>query len=186
MEHGALELEGLISPSMYAGLRQDLSEHKETRNLQAKAPSFAKLTKSKSIRSIALELTKKTFLKFGLSWTITKDLESSFPDPFYFRQIFSYTGIAMGVLINLSETESEKDPEDIFPSKPMSATFFKPIKQLDFSKLNPSDLYTLLIFCYSDSRYKLNPFDPYSHDVKKEGQSFGDKLSEKHHPLIYS
>lgn len=190
--HGFLELEGLISDKGLEDLSLDLMTAKpeDRRYLSRKLLSFGKISRNRILQSLALELTSKPLLKYGLDLVITEKDKAKYKEPVYFRQLFSYTGIALGLCINISSREITRDPIDststcLFPSKPGSGTFFKASKALDFSYLQPDEKQLLMIFCFTDSRYKLNPFDPFAHDVKKEGMAFGDKLSEKFHPLIY-
>ncbi len=192
-EHGFLEIENLISPALLEVLSLDLLDYSpdQSRYLSRKHDAFQKVIKNKSIKNLALELTSKSLLKHGLDMLITIEDKEKHKDPVYFRQLFSYTGIALGLCINLSSDdiareENNSEHDCLFPSKRRSGTFFQPSKAIDFSYLTKHEKQLLILFCYTDSRYKLNPLDPFAHDVKNEGMSFGDKLSDKYHPLIYS
>ncbi len=186
-EEGFLELEDLISKPLYEELRKDLIHFDDTniRHLSRRFDSFKKLSKNRTIQSLALELTRKSTLKYGLDLLITEKMTEKEPEPIYFRQMFSYTGIALGLFINLSSFEKEETEQSLFPSKPQSGIFFKPNSQVDFSKLQNNEKYLLMIFCFEDSRYKDNPFDPFTREVIQEKKSFGDKISEAFHPLIH-
>lgn len=188
-QEGFLELEEVIPSFLYDELRLNLLKAKSQRHLSRQLPVFKKLIQNRSLLSIALELSSKKFLRYGLDLLITSDYAELYKKPIYFRQLFSFTGIAMGLFINLSSEPTPKSSEpgalSLFPSNPRGATFFKATHALDFSLIHQHEKQLLILFCFMDSRYKLNPFDPFAHDVKKEDKSFGDKLSDKFHPLIY-
>lgn len=98
-------------------------------------------------------------------------------------------GIVGGVMLCLigQEVLPKTASPQIFSDKAGSGIFFTAKTTIDFSQLShhPDQRYLLITYTHATSVYILNERDPNLHYLKQVGYNFGDKLSEKLHPIVF-
>lgn len=104
-------------------------------------------------------------------------------------------GILSGLMLCIAEG-NEADMYDeatlsqapsIFPRKAGNGVFFSPEAPIDFSDLRnrPGFTYLMIVYTKGVSVYRKQEEDPHTHDLRSLGYNFGDRLSDRYHPLVY-
>lgn len=107
------------------------------------------------------------------------------------EEISSFQGVLCGLLLCLSAPKEQvvSDPEkiSIFPLVPGNGAYFSPQLAMDLPTLAGLQgyRYLLIVYVHPSSVYILKEKDLHTHDLKKLGYVFGDRLSEKLNPTIY-
>ena len=156
---------------------------------------------------IASNLVKKKPLRIGFDqiFCTPPDLRFSQEEmPPLFKQETSLSqtsclqGIACGLILHLSSpvvpahTSELLIQEDVqalipIPRQAGSGIFFSPEMPFSLQHLMMvPDVHQLLISYVADpALYWLNKKDPHTHEYKKLGYAFGDKLKNNTHPILY-
>jgi len=107
------------------------------------------------------------------------------------KDLFCVQGLALCALLTSSETPPPpRRPAAIgilpFPSRPENILFVKPNIVLDWPILSktPRPLFLVAYALPNQTVYVYNQSDPATHELKGLGYSFGDRLSDPHHPLL--
>lgn len=159
-------------------------------------PVIQKLVTSKKLAEIASELVEYKPLRLGYDQYFPCDKArysggESYIDllhpPLSLSERSCLDNVVCGVMLCLSGDNSESSSLDIFPSTPGNGIFFRPHAALDFSKLKENDFnrYLLIVYVEKSTGFFLNENDPHTHFMKQLGYVFGDRLLDKHHPLVY-
>ena len=110
-------------------------------------------------------------------------------------------GVTCGIMFALGEIENQESTNEmpasgsgdnseginVFPSKPGRVIFFQPNVNINWHELysNPGQSFYLIVYTQATAHYQLQPQDPHTHDLKRLGYIFNDKLSDKLHPIVY-
>lgn len=101
----------------------------------------------------------------------------------------SIQGVLCGLMLCVSGKKSTplNGLLKIFSSVPGNGVFFNPSLVIDFKDLinHIGQDYYLIVYAKAKSVYTLNREDIHSRDWVSLGYDFGDKLSDKWHPIIY-
>lgn len=78
------------------------------------------------------------------------------------------------------------NPLNFFPTSPGNGMYFSPDLPLDLNSLKTQQGYTYLLITYAKgtSVYCKKESDPHTNSFRHLGYSFGDRLSDRYHPLI--
>lgn len=169
------------------------------RDLWRRNELVKKYVTNRSLAEIASELIEYKPLRLAfdqfypsLSKTspfLQKGLYKQFlQQPRSLKEISSIQGLLCGLVICLSgEPGEENKPVTIFPSIPGNGTFFSVDAVLDFQELlqEQAHRYLMVAYTHATSIYVLEENDPQTHELKRLGYVFGDKLSDRDHPLVY-
>ena len=112
---------------------------------------------------------------------------------FLISQISSLKKMVCGLILNVSKTpfptilKKETTNSLTLPSLPGNGIFFSINKPLCLNHLVKNSKETFLLIVYAEEKtvYFLNRENPHTHDYKKLGYVFGDKLQNKTHPILY-
>lgn len=109
------------------------------------------------------------------------------------EEMSAMQGVLCGLMLCLSEpkkenveTPAEKTP-GLFSTKAGNGIFFAPQLPLDFKELSKLQGFTYLMVVYVKgvSVYVKMEADPHTNEFRQLGYNFGDRLSDRHHPLVY-
>jgi hypothetical protein len=166
--------------------------------------SLRTIVMKRQFAQIAAQLTGQRTLRLGydqlfpsLKNLVYQTKEGAYSDllsrPATLSEISSLQGIVCGLMLCLGR-EEEKDDEvsgttavQIFTPHQGHGVFFQPQALMDFPNLNKvfGRRYLLIVYTHSTSVYVQRPADPHSTVLKQMGYSYGDKLLDKWHPIIY-
>lgn len=168
-------------------------------------PVLKKVILSRSLAGIASELIEQKPLRFGydsLFPAVTKTPGRNSYETFLqttptLQEISCIQGVLCGAMLCLSEKdeseasqnpEIEEYPTTIFSRTPGNAVFFAPDWPLPLHEIfqNPGHTYLLIVYVKEKAVYLAERGDPHLHHFKKLGYSFGDRLKEPLHPIVYS
>lgn len=98
------------------------------------------------------------------------------------------TGIACGLMICLSSPPKEETSTalDVFSLSAGSGIYFAPDYPIQYpvlAKLQGSR-YLMIVYTQSFSQYYLEDRDFHTHDLKRIGYVFGDRVNDKQHPIV--
>ena len=101
-------------------------------------------------------------------------------------QMSGFHGIVCGLILCLSKA-TEKEENTVFPTQVGNGTFIHPEAPIPLQQLLtvPNHRFLLIAYCKKETMYTLNEADPHTHDLKRLGYAFGDKLRESTHPIVY-
>jgi len=122
------------------------------------------------------------------------------------QDISSIQGIMTGLIICLKAPQLEDEPIEtastdleaktvtppivvtpsLFSTTPGNGVYFSPDAPLDFNDLAARQGYTYLLIVYTKatSVYCKRENDPHTNEFRQLGYNFGDRLSDRYHPLI--
>jgi len=170
------------------------------RDLSRQEPLIRKIATNPHIAEIAAELTHQPLLKLAydqvISFTDSPKSKHNAQSPFAgllenppsLQEMSCFQDLLCGLLICVSnERKGENDNLSPFSCKPGSGVFITPALRLSLEELygDHEALYLLITYASPRSVYILQPSDPNTHNLKKLGYVFGDRLSEKFHPTVY-
>lgn len=108
------------------------------------------------------------------------------------NEISSVQGILCGLMLCLSQPQdaavaAPSEVPSIFATKAGNGVFFSPDAPLNFNELVNRQGYTYLMVVYtkSVSVYLKIDSDPHTNEFRRLGYNFGDRLSDRFHPLVY-
>ncbi|HLB53369.1 MAG TPA: hypothetical protein VJK48_06665 [Chlamydiales bacterium] len=140
----------------------------------------------KELKSLLFSLSSSS-LRLALDQWIPKG--TSFAEGGPFSKLFAVQGLVLGVILAreahtfLPETSFGLSP---FPKEEGGILFVKPHLHIDWPALLQETATDLYFAAYSleNSLYIHNPQDPLTHQLKKLGYQFGDRLNNSHHPFL--
>lgn len=102
------------------------------------------------------------------------------------KEISCVQGILGGLILCL-DGDTESTTTALFPAKAGSGVFFSAEAVLDFNELfqEKPHRYWMIVYTHPTSIYLLEEADPQTHELKRAGYVFGDKLSDKLNPIVY-
>lgn len=91
------------------------------------------------------------------------------------------------VLAEDSEGVATPSAPVIFPNVAGNGVIFDPQTTIDFRSILQKEPHRYLLITYTQatSLYFLQETDPLTHEMKRLGYVFGDRLSDKLHPIVY-
>ncbi|MBS0635234.1 MAG: hypothetical protein JSR37_07205 [Verrucomicrobia bacterium] len=149
-----IEFDGLLTPLEQKALQTAI---KPGRNLSFKSDQIKAITHSRRLAKLAAGLTHGKFLRFGFDQLYTGGTE------------FCINGL---VCLLFLEVDSDH------------AIFTTPTVDITTVPLKPDARYFLIGWADERAQYILQPNDPHTHDLKKLGYVFGDRLQEQWHPTL--
>ena len=152
-----------------------------------------KILFSPRLGQIALDLAMTKKLRFGFD-----QLYSGPKDSLENLKIFSHLeeescirGLTCALMICLKgevdeSITSSDEGIDPFPRKPGSGIFFLPSALCNSNALkqHADQLFLLLTWAKDRAQYVFEPRDLHTHTLKRLDHVFGDRLTEKYHPII--
>lgn len=165
------------------------------RDLSRQHEALRKCVSQPRLAEIASSLVEKKPLRLGydqLLPTFTPSLFHDLAPQTYekfidlattLEEVSCLTDVAVGLIICLGP---ETDEETLSFNKGYVA-FFNPQAPLALVRLksHPGQRYLMIVYTETQANYILQPNDPHTHDLKKLGYVFNDKLSDKTHPIVY-
>ena len=106
-------------------------------------------------------------------------------------QNISCMGPLLGGVLLCLDTPSEQEEVQLLPDlKTLAkarAFFFSGEYAIPFAELFKQKRLKMILLCFAPGkiRYKLEPKDPHTHELKKSGYGFGDLLKEEICPYLY-
>lgn len=170
------------------------------RDLWRASESLRKLVCLPKIGEIVSELIELKPLRLGYDQYLppispNKILQSPsynkfLEDQYDLENMSSIKGLVAGLIICLNSAKEEATVEnslDIFPNILGHLTIFNPQIPFNFASLSahPFQRYYLMVYAQSSSYYYQQPNDPHTHNLKKYGYVYNDKLSDKLNPIVY-
>lgn len=165
-------------------------------------PVLKKIILGRGLAGIAGELVEQKPLRFGydsLYPAVTKTPGRNAYETFLqttptLQEMSCIQGVVCGAMVCLSgsgEAEvmgDEEAPTTLFSRTPGNAVFFAPDWPLPLHEMfqNPGYTYLLIVYVKEKAVYLAEQGDPHLHNFKKLGYSFGDRLKEPLHPIVYS
>ncbi|NGX49758.1 MAG: hypothetical protein K940chlam5_01362 [Candidatus Anoxychlamydiales bacterium] len=159
------------------------------RDLFRKSSIIKKLTLDKNIASIARTLSNRSSLRLLFDQTFITNKKNLFESNKTINDVISFQGAVCYAIIKL-DSSAAIDSNNL-PKKQGSLMFFKSLDSDNHPLINIEDLYScsqkFLLIAYGDIKtlYKLNKNDPNLNYLKNFGYSFGDKLKDEFHPVVF-
>lgn len=189
-KNGLILFEGVLSEEEVDTLRvatEGVSCEKTSRKDMAMADNrIAKVLFSKKVASIAFELSGKHALRYAYDQFFSSSLLPH-------KLSTSISPLRIGVCIAL-DSQEEGVKEDIIsfkmrcsdlPTRKGDVLFFVPEVELGIESSMCSGSFFFLLYASDRAMYIFQPDDPYTHDVKRLGYVFGDRVKEETHPVLY-
>lgn len=200
-ENGFIELEEIISTAEAAVLcsaidallekrmKKIIDMHtpvelfKSGRDLWKHSPVIAKKSMSRSFAALmaSLTLAKGVRLAYDQAIRTTKQPGEIFPFPCPLQEVSCFQPLLGGMLLRLKD---DPNAPDFLPKKIGSALFFQASVPLPWNAFTQTQDQSFFLLAYAPENclYVLEPKDPHTHDLKKEGYGFGDPIKT---PLLY-
>ena len=207
---GWIEFEDLLSDEQFLllkdAIREVLSERtkkpyakiiyssetlfKQGRDLWRSHENVSKIAEARRMAETAAELFEKKALRLGFDQFFPSANPSSWP---LFEQVCPIDSISCikeivgGFIIALENQTDENLAENMFPKKAGNILFFKGNVPIDWKFLchQSKQPFYLVAYTLPTARYYLEMADPNTHDLKKLGYIFNDKLKDNLHPLVF-
>jgi len=163
--------------------------------------NLKKILLNRSLAGIAGELVEQKPLRFGYDTLFPA--VTAYPLENYYESFLQTTptleemsciqGVLCGAMICISgnreikEEDQEIEPQ-IFSRTPGNAVFFAPDWPLPLKEIyqNPGFTYLLIVYVKNNAVYLSQQGDPHVNEFKRLGYSFGDRLNEPFHPIVYT
>jgi hypothetical protein len=199
MEHGLIEFESILLDKeleLISSLTQKelSSSHSDPWNLTPpiwqKNSDIKKILFKSPVGEIASFLYKKKPLRLGFLQLISSHHKTPFSEPRTIEEIASITPTLGGALLCLSSEvplETQSPLPDLSAPKKGSMFFFSNKTPIPFPALHEQKNLLCLLFCFVSTkvRYKLNPLDSHTHDLKRFGYAFGDLVKADQAPFLF-
>lgn len=163
-----IEFDELLSPNEQKALMEATKKIAiDVRDLSHSVSSVKEITHCHRLAKLASELTHVRFLRFGFDQVLCP--------PVAFGNLHSEVciqGLVCALFICLDGDNT------------MHAIFAEPFADLATLPLDPQKRYFVIGWAEEKAMYRLEPKDPYTHQLKKLGYVFGDRLKEQWHPTL--
>ncbi len=162
-----IEFDGLLSNEEQKRLKNALlKESSVKRDISSVHSDVREIVLSRSRAKLASELSYNKVLRFGF--------DELFVQPNTTKNLLNEICI-QGLIICLFLDIDSDDGRGIFT-----------LPNVDISELplDPNKRYLLIGWAEEKAIYIMQPNDPHTHELKKRGYVFGDRLQEKWHPII--
>lgn len=147
-----------------------LAYEKAARDVAISNQKVQKVLFSPRFGQIAYELSLVKPLRYGLDEIITET--SSFS---CYKDERCVQGLEIAVLLYINPNEA----------KAGNALFFLPSESYEADIFDAKQTWLVLGFANKDALYVCNLKDPHTHNLKRQGYVFGDRLKEKTHPVLW-
>lgn len=159
-----------------------------------------KILLGRGLAGIAAELTEHKPLRFGydMLFPSVSSLQSRHGSYGAFlsttptlNEMSCLQGVVCGAMLCIdgpAHASDENGPTSLFSSTPGNGVFFSPDWPLplhDIFRMEGST-YLLIVYTKANAVYLLQERDPHAHALKDLGYNFGDRLSDPHHPVVYT
>ncbi|CDZ79665.1 hypothetical protein BN1013_00161 [Candidatus Rubidus massiliensis] len=157
-------------------------------NLTANEDKLKKHPFQRRLATIVNELTDIKPLRLGFDQfvcgSISNGKENSYLEIKNLKDLSSVTEVVCGAVLCLQGIEDKE--RSIFAMQTGSVLFINPEAELPFTDLVtlPNYSYLLIVYTKDASVYILNDTDPNTHELKKHGYVFGDRVLDKTNPVI--
>lgn len=166
-QHRYIEFEGLLSNQELDHLARAIGKYsKQVRDLFRASDEVRKIVQMSRLAKIASELTHKRHLRLGFDQVVQTPLALNI-----LEQQCCITGLVAGLLIDLDDPTGR-------------GIYFAPALDTGVLPLEANKKYFLIVWADARAQYILQQQDPHTHELKKLGYVFGDRLKEKWHPTI--
>lgn len=188
---GKVELTGLYEPEdLQKILHYSLAKPLGVRDLCRQSSPLKQVLNLTALGSIVYELSMVKPLRYGFDQLLSAPkhhfekaplLEGELP----LQERSAVTELVMGALICLRSHMFETHLP--FAKEPGDVVFFRPDLPISFEGLKkcPEDLYLLITFVRANSVFVFCDKDPEQHYLKTLGYSYGDKLKDALHPVVF-
>lgn len=208
-KHRQVELEGFFSDSQLLSMKECLEGYLERalhiprakiatsngellfkagHDLWRHEPKLQKLVLNPSLAEIAAELTDKKQIRLGydqLLPTYAKLVEGN--RPFSLQELCYFQGSLCGLMIAL--TDNLWIPTDsLLPKKAGNIVFFDSNQAIPFDVLRQEasfGLFWMFVYVSGTALYIKQTNDPHVHAPRELGYTFGDRLRDDRHPIVY-
>ncbi len=205
-KNGMIELEGLVNDAQLETLLSAITEtfkaklnisprgrtHIEPRELFSaghdlwrESPHIQKILFHRRLAEIATELEFRAPFRIGFDQFIPS--EPIFSEPTSLEEFSYLQGVTCGFILCLKGMEADEDEMNPFPITPGNVVIFGPDFPIDFTLLNERRGCEYILMTYAQDKvvYRFNEKDSHTHFLKSLGYTFGDKLREATHPMVY-
>lgn len=167
------------------------------RDLWRDAAAIKQLATQQTLAYVASELFLKTPLRLGYDQLFIPDKKPEAAlsyyalsnEPLSLKEISSIQGVVGGVMVCLEKPETASSTDfTLFAPAAGSAIFFSAEISLPwelFLRSCQGGRYLLVAFTAENSVYIQNEQDPNQHSLKNYGFTFGDRLNDRSHPILY-
>ncbi|MES2200120.1 MAG: hypothetical protein V4489_08145 [Chlamydiota bacterium] len=164
---------------------------KAGRDLWIQDPTIQRILTKSQIGAIASFLFRKRPLRLVYTQTLfNRSSDIPLTQSFTLDDISSMTPVLGGALLCFHSSAVHEE-EGLLPDLTKQRTgriiFFSATQPIDFPALFAQKGLHCLLLCFAASkvRYKLQPLDVNTHELKKSGYVFGDLIKEKEAPYLY-
>jgi hypothetical protein len=144
---------------------------------------YSKLTCKRGLAEIAASLfhQKTVRLAYDQILKTTEQTGSPLMHNLSLQQASCFQPILGGVIVRISHDPS---PPPMTPIKVGSGLFLHPDLPLPWTSFfqNPNQTLLLIVYAPEKTLYILNKDDPHTHELKREGYAFGDRIQN---PIIF-
>lgn len=160
-----------------------------------------KIVKHASFANIAIDLMQQKNLRIGYDQYFFSGAIPEFLNQNAYKNFLNHNssledrtciqGIVCGLMLCIkgdycsNADERKTDNKDVFPTKAGQGIFFSSKLPFSFNSLTKrfGQHFLLITYALPNAVYIFQEKDPHLHALKKIGYSFGDKLSDKLHPV---
>jgi hypothetical protein len=170
------------------------------RDLWRTDPFLSKIVRQKQLAEIASELIHRRPIRLGYdqffpcpSMKLLPHQQDTYSQLLMkeatLQEISAMQGVLCGLMLCLESNPSAVSAMEtsIFSPKAGNGVFFNAERKISFQEIfeRQGCSYLLITYVGIHSVYMLNLQDPQVHNLKSYGYVFGDKLSDKLHPILY-
>lgn len=169
------------------------------RDLWRLSADVKKIIMQKQLAEVASELAEQRFMRLGYDQLLPelpgRIYKTSISDAYHkilnssltLTELSSLEGVSCGLMLCLkSDNSGSAEEKSVFSKMTGHAVFFQPDLPLNFQFISehPLHRYLLIVYARGNAFYKRNDADPHTHALKQLDYAFGQKLSDKWHPMV--
>jgi hypothetical protein len=185
-KYGYLALEGLLTAEELSQLEKGV---KPGFDLWRHNAFLKNLVQGKKILKVASLLSPRPLrLLNDYAFFADKKIEPPFLPKQTLQDRSCLTEVSLGVLITLKDGKTLiGEKENKAPLTRGSFVFINGSHPFPFEELLTEENASFYLVCYGNEKalFVCNPSDPYTTQMKKWGYSYGDRLKEETHPMVY-
>ncbi len=186
-----IEFEDLLTKEEVTELKKNLDNSTITRDLFRTDPGIKRIVLRHKLAEIVSNLMKIKHFRIGYD-ILLKSGDNPFKEPTTLKEMSCIQGIVCGFILSLTEEpntliKQEASPLCPLPHKQGSGVFFSPETPISFENLFSlsNQTHLLIVYAIEKAVYQLAEADPYTHELKKIGYGFGDRLQNDTHPMVF-
>ncbi len=169
-KHHFIEFDDLLTAEEHSKLVKGIAKPGTVlRDLSYFSESVKSVTHLPRLAKLASELSRKRPLRFGFDQLLRP--------PFTISNLYNEVcirGLVMALFLSVDDKGGKKS----------HGIFAEPVCDLALLPLNREEEYIVIGWAEEKALYVLQPNDAYTHELKKQGYVFGDRLTEKWHPIL--